>query len=574
MKKLLLFLFLLPFMVEAQVSNNHRAPAHNSGNGTPINRTGFGSLQKYDTYTDLNNGKTYEFNGTTWTERKVFGGSDGAGSTGPKGDKGDKGDTGAPGICPNCPPSGGGSSTTRIITSNLIEEFGTIVIGGVNSTKTVAEAGYSSANYPGYAISNSDQFDWANLQYAMYLESQSGKEVKSYGIFRGIPKMVDFGASNYYLVFSGVFAHFYTSNNNAFAVFGRTTPANMTDANLMIQAQYDISNLNIHAQSNQIGFQPGPTYTSKFSTINVWGAKTGVWLQFNLNCSVDHSMLTDCTNGILFDTLDPTKTSGATNANSQSNHSTGFHNRCYGIGDVAFGSIASSGNVWEDCIVEGGKYKVAYLVDGKLSTVVKNAKFINLHYEGVYGTGLCGSGEAMFKIRGLAGTITINDLYAQYAGCAIDAQGPGAAVTIHIEKFNWIVTPSDGKLFYNGGTTVWHFDWNTVGDIMNPQTISSRFAGTPVNSCGGWACGTNKWWIDGLGVVNGGGGATAAKEAEAPEPKYTVTLKMNKAKFMNFHPYLQSKLIADAGEHVYKVETLELANEIIAANPDFIGTIK
>ena len=284
-------------------------------------------------------------------------------------------------------------------------------------------------------------------------------------------------------------------------------------------------------------------------------------------------MLTNCTNGVLLDMLDPAKTSGSTNANSQSNHSSGHNNRCYGNGEIGFGSIASSGTAWVDCIVEGFKYKYPYLVDGKNSTVVKNAKFENLHYEGVLGVGLCGSGEAMFKVRLLAGTITVNDVFAQYAGCAIDAQGTAAAVVVHLEKTNWLVTPSDGKLFYNAGNTVWHFGWNTVGDIMNPATISSRFAGTPVNSCGGWACGTNKWWIEGLGVVNGGGGSTASREAPEPDPKYTVTLTMNKAKFMAFNPYLRSQLMSESGSHVYHVETLELANEIIAANPDFIGVI-
>lgn len=491
-----------------------------------------------------------------------------------KGIPGNPGKDGRDGVCPNCPPTSGGSGTSRIITSHLIEEAGTIVIGGTNSTKTVQEAGYSSANYPGYSISNSDQFDWANLQYAMYLEWQTGKKYQTYGTFKGIPKMVDMGVNNYYLDFDGTFANFYTSNNNAFAVFGRPTPTNMGDANLMIQAMYDIENINIYAQSNQIGLQPGPTYTSTYKGINVTGAKTGIWLQFNLNATVTSSMLTNCTNGLLFDMLDPAKTSGATNANSQSNHSSAHHVRIYGNGEIGFGSIASSGTSFEDCIVEGFKYKYPYFVDGKNSTVVKNANYKTNHYEGINGLGLCGSGEAMFKIRLLGGTVTINDIFAQYAGCVIDAAGTAAAVVIHLEKTNWVVTPSDGKLFYNGGTTQWHFDWNTVGDIMNPNTISSRFAGASVNQCGGWACGNNKWQMDGLGVTGVVSGA--ARMAEETEPPITVTLEFDMAKFMNLHPYLRSQIVKEGGlgKHIYKVETLEIANEIIAANPDFIGTIE
>jgi hypothetical protein len=497
-------------------------------------------------------------------------GRDGQSIVGPQGPQGPVGPQGPPG-----PAGGGGSGTSRIITSHLIEEAGAIVIGGSNSTKTVQEAGYSSANYPGYNISNSDQFDWANLQYAMYLEWQTGKKYQTYGTFRGIPKMVDLGANNYYLDFDGTFAFFYTSNNNAFAVFGRPTPANMTEANLQIQAMYDIENINIFAQSNQIGLQPQPTYTSTFKGINVTGAKTGMWLQFNLNAEVKSCMLTNCTNGLLFDMLDPAKTSGATNANSQSNHSSAHHIRVYGNGEIAFGSIASSGTSFIDCIVEGFKYKYPYYVDGKNSTVVKNWKGETIHYEGINGVGNCGSGEAMFKIRLLGGTVVINDIFAQYAGCVVDAAGTAAAVVVHIEKSNWVVTPSDGKLFYNGGTTQWHFDWNTIGDIMNPNTISSRFAGTPVNQCGGWACGNNKWQIDGMGVT--GVTAGAARGAAGQEGKYTVTLKFDMAKFMNFHPYLRSKIMEEnlgLGNHVYKVETLEVANEIVAANPDFIGTIE
>lgn len=501
-------------------------------------------------------------------------GKDGQSIVGPQGPVGPVGPAGKDGVCPSCPPTSGGSGTSRIITSHLIEEAGTIVIAGTNSTKTVAEAGYSSANYPGYSISNSDQFDWANLQYAMYLEWQTGKKYQTYGTFRGIPKMVDMGTTNYYLDFDGTFAFFYTSNNNAFAVFGRPTPTNMTEANLQIQATYDIENLNIFAQSNQIGLQPQPTYTSRFTGINVTGAKTGIWLQFNLNATVTSCMLTNCTNGLLFDMLDASKTSGATNANSQSNHSSAHHIRVYGNGEIGFGSIASSGTSFIDCIVEGFKYKYPYFVDGKNSTVVKNWKGEVIHYEGINGVGNCGSGEAMFKIRLLGGTVVINDIFAQYAGCVVDAAGTAAAVVVHIEKSNWVVTPSDGKLFYNGGTTQWHFDWNTIGDMMNPSTISSRFAGTPVNQCGGWACGNNKWQMDGMGVTGVVSGA--AREAAPQEGKYTVTLKIDESKFIKFHPYLRNRIIDEGGygTHTYKVETIEIANEIIASNPDFIGKIE
>jgi hypothetical protein len=372
-------------------------------------------------------------------------------------------------------------SLGQAITPNLIDEFGQIVVSGSNSTQTVLQAGVNPASYKGMTIAGTDLYDWANLQYAMYLEQQTGKPVNLFGTFKGVNKMIDLGKYNTRLVVNGNFAVIQTTGGAAFSVLGRPQPTDMGDANVMIAALYDISNLEIKCSINQTGIEPGPTYGSRFTGIIVSGAGNAIWLKFNLDAVLKSCFATSCKRGFVLDIL---TTPGATSTNSQCNGSTVNNCRVYaGSGftcDVAFANYGSGGVGFYDCIAEGNKIKRGIEINSFGNTTTKRNYINNFHWETVAGTLPAGQGEAAIYLRMGGGVMEIGNLKNDYASVMIDAGTQGGWMTIDLYNVSYWKAPSDGKYFYYEPPTQGGITWKIRNFDRPTSAILNGFAGKSV----------------------------------------------------------------------------------------------
>ncbi len=368
------------------------------------------------------------------------------------------------------------------ITPHLINDIGEIVISGTNSAITVAIAGVDPAVYAGITVQSTDLYDWANLQYAMYLEQQTGKPLSTNGTFK-VNKMIDLGKYNNRLVWKGNFAAIETIGENTFPVIGRPMPADNRDANVMIAAMYQIENLDIKCASKQIGLEPGPTYGSRYTGINVTNALTAIHLQFNLDAYVGSCFATGCINGFIFDIGN---WPDATNTNSQSNGSYCTNSRCYfgKNGEVGFGIYGSGGVTIESCIVEGAKCKRGVDIDGLANTTTKRNYVYNFHWETVQGTGKAGSGEAAVYVRMGGGVVEIVNMKNDYPSIMIDAASQGGWLTVELRNVSYWKAMPDGKIFNNANQSRGGVTWKIRNFEKPAAEIMASFAGNPVKqSC-------------------------------------------------------------------------------------------
>jgi len=133
--------------------------------------------------------------------------------------------------------------------------------------------------------------------------------------------------------------------------------------------------------SGQVGLSFGPSYGARVTGCRFVSLGTGIDLQFALNARVEGCLATNCTQ-YGFVARYGTWT-GATNFNSQSNHTTFANCRVYNADATRAGFyvLGSSGVVLDSCISEGSnpEYNVKFDCDG--STVTKTFFVRNLHVE-------------------------------------------------------------------------------------------------------------------------------------------------------------------------------------------------
>lgn len=512
MKKLILFLLLIPFTLQAQYNRDvYRcvyntkptvsAPTNNAISVDCVNNRVYKYVKganRWDDITTTLQGQSFLNKGEKGDKGEqgiqgpvgpqgIQGVSGPVGPTGPMGPKGD------PGVCPSCPPSSGGSIPGYIVhNSNVIEHLTQIQVAGTGTNQTVG-----TNQYPGITVTSTDLLDWANLQYGIYLANIKKKQLITVGKFH-TDKTLDIGRYTYALNWDGYTqTEIITQNNLAYQIIGRPDPVSDADANQYIQATYTIKNIKIRGGNAQVAFAPGPSYSSVYESIRVNGAKTAIHLRFSLNTWLLNCDAGNVTNGFI---IDYGNWPDATTSNSQSNQTTFWH--CHvggGDGDVGFGIYASSGVGMYHCIVEGTRKKKAIDFDFKGSTNVKDFTVVNFHVELVNGNSGAASGEAFINIR-CTGKVTIDGVYSQYPGCFINAgSGSAGQLVIVVKSVTWVVEPSDGKLFYNAGNTLWQFYENTTDKLLSPGNIPAKFAGTPVSLCTSPGCGVNKFTLKDFG---------------------------------------------------------------------------
>lgn len=361
--------------------------------------------------------------------------------------------------------------------------------GAINANQTFSQRGISQAAidalYPGIGATVSDNIDWAAWQMAVYKATSLGGGVKARGgtYYLGPkPITVEKYAKSFQL--DGNYSTLISTGTNV--IITRPSPTSNSDANVMVELKCTIRNLFLQGTSTQIGIDLGPSYGAVYQNINCKSLGENIHLRFALRTTVENCFSTNCNKGWI---ADIGNWSGASNSNSQSNHTTFRSCRWFGSGDLAFLIFSCSGCVVEDCIVEGQSVRVGIEWDGNGSTVVKDGTVRNCHFEC---TG--GATEAFIKVRLYGGEFTLDKSYGQYATILLDAGATVGYLNVVMSNVPYWVKKS-GKLFNNAGNVSWVFLWNDCMQTASPGTdVPSYFNGTVPSLCSGAGCGSNRFF--------------------------------------------------------------------------------
>lgn len=382
--------------------------------------------------------------------------------------------------------------------------------GALNSTATFASLGINqstiNATYPGTGAVTTDTVDWAALQYAINESLSTGKALRTYGVYY-INKGLVVQPTGYETewTWEGNGATVQSTNNNTFTLITvgtptqqETTPLLPTDAMWLVNNTYNISRLKVRIDTNQTGFNFGPSYSSQFSQLLVFGNNggTGIKAQFNLNATFSNCNIRGCLYGFRLSSGDTLWTS-ATTSNSQCNH-TVFQNcriswqSLVVPGEIGFDIVDSSGVGIYDSIIEGTKVKKGINLFSQLTTVLTfNAR--NVHYECTQGTAVAGSDEAFFYSRTLGGLFTLDNIYGQYTAILADTgiSSGGGSTTLRLSNTRFWIDKS-GAAFNNAGNTNYISDFNDSIFFLS-ASWPGLVAGTAISLCGGIGCGNNKY---------------------------------------------------------------------------------
>lgn len=369
------------------------------------------------------------------------------------------------------------------------EEF-----GAVRQNVTFAQLGISqstiNSKFPGIGATTSDYVDWAAWQMAVKAACTNGGSVKAKGGTYYIgPKSIKIEKYSKYFQIDGSYAKLVGTGTDP--IFGRTSPNDNSDANVMVDLRCTFRNLVLKGSNSQIGIDIGPSYGAYYQNILGETLKECIHLRFALRTTVDNCFATNCISGWI---ADRGNWPGSSNSNSQSNHTTFRSCRYFGSGDVAFGVYAASGCVIEDCIIEGLSCRAGIDFNGQGSTVVKDFTVRNTHFE-------CSNGatEAFIKVRMLGGLVTIDKVFGQYATILADIGATGGYVTAKISQVSYWL-PKNNKFFNNAGAVGWILEYNESPLNTNTPTttVPTWFNGTPVQNCGGPGCGSNRFTFIGI----------------------------------------------------------------------------
>lgn len=389
-------------------------------------------------------------------------------------------------------------SIFKINTGNIVNSTATDYspeqFGAVRSNQTFAQRGITQTiidqMYPGMGVTTSDFIDWAAWQMAVKQATLNGGGVKASGgtYYIGSKSIVIEKYSKFFQI-DGNYAKLIS--NGTSPIFSRPSPNDNGDANTMVDLRCTFKNLVLKGTTSQIGIDIGPSYGAYYQ--NILGETLGecIHLRFALRTTIDNCY---STNSVIGWIADRGNWPGASNSNSQSNHTTFRSCRYFGSGDVAFKIVAASGVVVEDCIIEGFQVRAGIDFDGQSSTVVKDFTVRNTHFE-------CTNGatEAFIKVRMANGIVTIDKVFGQYAAILADIGATGGYITAEISHVSYWVF-KNGKAFNNAGAVGWilKYNENPLNTNTPTTTIPTWFNGTVVSNCSGPGCGSNRFYF--LGV--------------------------------------------------------------------------
>jgi hypothetical protein len=185
--------------------------------------------------------------------------------------------------------------------------------------------------------------DRATLQSALDAAFIQGRPIALYGKIYKVSNTIWIEKDFRNLQIRGYGAEIQTMNNNTFTILKRRDPVDNNEAlNTMVNAMYHIDGLILYGTNAQIGFEPGPSYSSTYENMVFLGLGTGMYLRFSLATDVRQMQFVNCVNGLI---IGYGNWPLANNFNSQSNHTTATKIRCYmpSNGNVAIGVYACSG---------------------------------------------------------------------------------------------------------------------------------------------------------------------------------------------------------------------------------------
>jgi hypothetical protein len=381
------------------------------------------------------------------------------------------------------------------VTSNSISlDYSPEQFGAVNSNITFAQKGIDQTTvdltYPGIGANTSDNIDWAAWQMAVKMATTNGGSVKAKGGIYYIgskPIYIEKYAKNFQI--DGNYCKVISTSPSS--IFTRISPSSNSDAQTMVELKLTFKNITLRGNSSQIGIDFGPSYGAVYENIIGENLMECIHLRFALRTIISNCFSTNSNIGWV---ADKGNWSGASNSNSQSNHTTFTSCRYFGAGDCAFKIIASSGCVVENCIIEGQSVRAGIDFDGNGSTVVKDFSVRNIHFEC---TG--GASESIIKIRMHSGIATVDKVYAIYSSILVDAGATTGYLTMRVSNVSYCVL-KNGKAFNNAGNVGWILEYNENPLTTNSAstTVPTWFNGTAVSLCNGSGCGSNRFYYIGI----------------------------------------------------------------------------
>jgi hypothetical protein len=315
-------------------------------------------------------------------------------------------------------------------TTPNISWFGTT---NIPSTGTFASQGFTQptldTRYGAGVVTTTDNFDTAAIKFAFKLMETFGYnafqfEPKKYYLTSTcyLPKNIsgflvpaeDDYRRTFLLEGNRCFLYYATSSAGDFTMIASDNVINQAEANpVLIRRSFTISNINAYGD-NVAGSKfltIGPSYNSHISKCVAYRVDKGMELRFALNATVEKCEFTNCASDALY--VGYGNWSGATTANSQSNHTLILGNRFFtaGSANTACKIEAASGIVAMSNIYEGSGGNYGFYFDG-IGSNVKECKFINNHVETT-------ANIAAFYFKCNTGVYTVDGIYCQYPGTLV-----------------------------------------------------------------------------------------------------------------------------------------------------------
>jgi len=205
----------------------------------------------------------------------------------------------------------------------------------------------------------------------------------------------------------------------------------------------------------------GATYNSVSRNLRLENAVKGIHYRFCLMGRIEHITTLNIGQESIY--LDKGNWSGATNSNSQSNHTKIESCRVYNIGSnfAGYRIQASSGVEIANSISEGNSPQWHVYFDSENSSVVKDFKIKVLHVESASTLG-------GIYVKTSGGLAEIDMVFSQYVNNLFVAESSGGAVSMIIRNVPWLPV---GTKFKGTGNTKWTFtDVYDGGNLFNAAT--------------------------------------------------------------------------------------------------------
>jgi hypothetical protein len=240
------------------------------------------------------------------------------------------------------------------------------------------------------------------------------------------------------------------STNGLAKLISRPVPDQATALNTMITVAFIMRDGFLQGKSGTgTLLELTATYGSIIEGIDVVNANNGIDLKFCLMAKVSNSLSNGIKNESYIANIG--NWSGASNSNSQSNHSRFEQCRVFGVAGAksGFSAYAASGIVREQCIVEGGNTQYGVFVDGLNSTVVKDGLDHLTHIEN-------SPSVAGFYIALREGYHIIDGIFAQYPCTLVSGVSQAGYPRILLKNIPYLM--STHKFQTNGNSVIWDFE--------------------------------------------------------------------------------------------------------------------